>query len=995
MNFLGLGVSFGAKDDGLITALGGIETRLAGIQESLVGMNTMQGASAAAQEVVASAGAMESSVASAADAFNSFGKDATDSFLGIGDTASDVETDVGSGLFKTRHRLKLTGFGFISLGAIVAGLTAPIRAVTKLMGGLAQSFSPAAFDDGLKKLQEGMNLMNSMESELFSTGVSARQMGAQFGYTGDALDKFESQAASMAYNLDVGIETAARAIRGFEEAGDEMRAVGFKNASEVAKFSEASGVNVDTLRNTFMAMTRVAGMTGDQIKQVASSMLHMGRKTGDVTGAMEQLPDTMEMIAQQVALLPPEYQLAGKEAADFAVQTAALTVGLFKYSQTSDKARSSSQTIAKAILEAQSGFQDMFTGVSDELPGFMTELAVIGVDTTKVFELMKQGPQGFVQGMTDLVAGMDRTDPKKFTAKMELVRTRLKQALGDEAATELTNFFLKADKATVKAMASVTTATDSLAQFGKEAHKASFNLSDRMDRALQRVNTSLRRMARPATRAFIKNLNKDVRGLSKRMRIAGKEGGVLGDALGIISRADQLGGLAFLPKQLRSTAVLAGEASGALMKTWEAFKAGGGAIGLVRNGIALFATDMVLTRKAGESWEKSFNRTANKFADIYAPMIEDAGDFVEKWIGKFADINWDNIFSGDADPKSAMGKIQKAFNTIDWAGIWGNLKKGLSKLWTAIEPSVTRFLDFVGAELGAFWENYGGPIRTAFWAGIIGLFSVSALMPILWGALTALGSAIASALLPYVMAAFASVGAAILGALTAPVWAIVGIVAAVVAAAAAIWYAFGDEIKVFANDLWNSVTYVFEKIGGFFSDLFGDDVTQIFNDLANSISYVFDKVAEYADNLLGGAFGKVWDFFTGGGEGTNKVAEGMKEAVDAAKGLEGFGKLSQHEMDRPRRSQFSYVAADPRMEAARKKQLAGMSEELQAIHDPLWWSGSGGYRDMFNQHMMKLTAAVREQSRDTAPSSPGGKRRMKGGKTPDNTTVAPASAGSR
>ena len=71
MNFMGLGVSFGAKDDGLITALGGIETRLAGIQESLIGMNTLDGASAAAQGVVDSAGAMESGVAAAAEGFKS------------------------------------------------------------------------------------------------------------------------------------------------------------------------------------------------------------------------------------------------------------------------------------------------------------------------------------------------------------------------------------------------------------------------------------------------------------------------------------------------------------------------------------------------------------------------------------------------------------------------------------------------------------------------------------------------------------------------------------------------------------------------------------------------------------------------------------------------------------------------------------------------------------------------------------------------------------
>jgi hypothetical protein len=1022
MNFMGLGVSFGAKDDGLITALGGIETRLAGIQESLIGMNTLQGASAAAQGVVDSAGAMESGVAAAAEGFRSLGDDAVGSLLGIGDTAGDVETDVGSGLFKTRHRLKLTGFAFIDMKTLISGLAAPITGAIKLMGNLAKAFSPAAFDSGLKSLQEGVNLMNSMESELFSTGVSARQMGANFGYTGAALDKFESQAASMAYNLDVGIETAARAIRGFEEAGDEMRAAGFKNASEVAKFSEASGVNVDSLRNTFMAMTRVAGMTGEQIQQVASSLLDMGRKTGDVSGAMEQLPEVMKMIEQQVRLLPPGYALAGKEAADFTIQTAALAAGLFKFSQNSDEARESSMTIAKAILEAQSSFQDMFTGINSEIPGFLQDLAVIGVDTKTVFNLMKSGPQGFVQGITDMVAGMDRSKKNsvRFAADMELIRTRLKSALGDEAANKLVTFFLKADDATMQTMASVKNATGTLAEFGKEAHKASFNLSDRMDRALQRVNTSLRSLSRSKSNKFIKNLQKDSKNLANRMKIAGERGTFLGKVLGKISEADQIGGLTFIPESLRSTAVLAGEGTAALMKTWDAFKAGGGVIGVVRNGLAMFAADMALTTEAGESFGTAFNRTADKFAGIYAPMIEGAGDFVEEWVGKFAEMDFEAMLGSDVDPESAVGKIKAAFASIEWRDIWEKLKTGIKNLWAEIKPQVDEFLGFLSDEMAGFWKEHGGPVKDAFWIGIIGLFSVSALMPILWGALsalggtlmsmfagavmTALGSALSSiaswavlTLLPTITSAFISVGGAILGALTAPVWAIVGIMALVVAAAALVWYNFGDEISAFFSGMWKEVKLIFGQIGTFFSELFGEKVTNVFLALGTSISSLFGTITGLAKTLIGGPFGAVFDWITGGGDEENGIEDKLGETTKAAKGAaKELSKLDQHERDLGRRrTPFTTgVVVDPRTEAARQSQLAGMSEELQAIHDPMWWSGSGGYRDLFDRRMGQLIQVVTDQRPDDKkqPNIPGG--RIRGGKIPDNTRTTPAYGGS-
>jgi hypothetical protein len=109
-----------------------------------------------------------------------------------------------------------------------------------------------------------------------------------------------------------------------------------------------------------------------------------------------------------------------------------------------------------------------------------------------------------------------------------------------------------------------------------------------------------------------------------------------------------------------------------------------------------------------------------------------------------------------------------------------------------------------------------------------------------------------------------------------------------------------------------------------------------------------------------------------------------------------LSKLDQHERDLGRRrTPFTTgVVVDPRTEAARQSQLAGMSEELQAIHDPMWWSGSGGYRDLFDRRMGQLIQVVTDQRPDDKkqPNIPGG--RIRGGKIPDNTRTTPAYGGS-
>ena len=329
------------------------------------------------------------------------------------------------------------------------------------------------------------------------------------------------------------------------------------------------------------------------------------------------------------------------------------------------------------------------------------------------------------------------------------------------------------------------------------------------------------------------------------------------------------------------------------------------------------------------------------------------------------------------------------------------------------------FLGFLSSEMSKFWEAYGGPIKDAFWLGIIGLFSVAALMPILWGALTTMGSALMSffgglvmsalgsalssiaswavlTLLPTITSAFISVGGAILAALTAPVWAIIGIIAAVVATAAIIWYNFGDEISAFFSGMWREVKEIFGKIGTFFSELFGEKVTNVFLALGDSIGSLFDTIAGLAKTLIIGPFGKVFDFITGGGDDADDMTKGLDEATKAAEGLDtSFKNLNKHEQDSGRRrTPFQAgVVADPQLEAARKNQLAGMSEELQAIHNPMWWDGPGGYRDMFNQHMTRLTTAVKEQPGATAPTKPGKNITRAGRQPPGNTTVTPSRGG--
>ena len=55
----------------------------------------------------------------------------------------------------------------------------------------------------------------------------------------------------------------------------------------------------------------------------------------------------------------------------------------------------------------------------------------------------------------------------------------------------------------------------------------------------------------------------------------------------------------------------------------------------------------------------------------------------------------------------------------------------------------------------------------------------------------------------------------------------------------------------------------------------------------------------------------------------------------------------------------------PEADKSRSDMLSRMSEDLQAIHDPMWYSGSGGYRDVFLAKMNQLIAAQQSAAATT------------------------------
>jgi hypothetical protein len=615
----------------------------------------------------------------------------------------------------------MIGLGF-SFGAVDAGFTRVMGSITSAASKMTDSFA---------SMTGGINLTAGLEGEIVGTSKSVREMGANFGRTGKDLDKFTSKATSMSIGLNIGADQAALALRGWQEAGSELGALGFKSATELAKFTSAFGVNADTLRNSSLMMRNEFGLSDKEINRVVSSTVEMGQQTGDVAGALNELPQAMTRMRDQASLMGVEID-RGK-LVDFAAQTNALASGFMKIGQTSDDARAKSSEMATAFLAAERQFEGMFAGVQTEMPEFIKELAITTGTASSAFEIMEKGPAGFASGMAMMVAEAKKNGT--LTDKqLTFVGARMEKVLGDQASANLINFFRKADAETIKSMNTTEHATENLAKLGKEAFRTGRTMADSLEFAKDRMFTSFRALGKPAARKWLKQTQQAFGQFTNQLKGAVKDGGPMGQFISKLSEASSIGAQAFVPQAMRPITMVMdtfldqmGPTIDSLGKLGINFTSLGGIVSGVATTVGLFAADVALNKKATESWGDAIGLTAEKWSVSFVDSIRTAGMWVQNIATWIKDVNFGKIFDLDeAKPASAIGTalkaVREAFNEFDWAGnfeiIIGKSFQGFSAVFTTImaNPEVQRFVTWmhdllIDTVVGAFnavpWKAIG------------------------------------------------------------------------------------------------------------------------------------------------------------------------------------------------------------------------------------------------------------------------------------------------
>jgi len=855
LNFMGCGFSFGAKDSGLNAALGNVDTQFKQLNDSLSDFQHT------AAEGLAPAGGLFSGLGDELKEFEgvewsfddldlslpSDPKEQVDD-LSVAMGGMAAEAAVGGTKFGRMANSVLGGAGKITgalgwvgmaLGPIIAGFGQAAESA----GGMVDAVTglPRRAGDAIHRIaNEGVNLTNSLEAEAVSLGQTARQVGANMGYIGSDLNRFVQQSTSMAMGLNIGADEAARAIRAWDESAEVLGATGLRSAQDVARLTSALGINADVLRNSTLEL-RNLGASDEQINLVTSALTQMGRETGDVAGALNELPQVLQMLERRRALGDTPEQMAA-----FAADTAAAARGLFALTQDSDRARQMASELAGTVTESREAFQNMFAGTEDQLPQLVTELAVTRGEVNESFRLMQAGPGGLIEGMGQLVQST-RDSGGNVGRLMEFMRGRLQQVFGPEMTATLINFWGTMDSETVQAMGSIRNASVDLTQLARDAHTTGRTMDEVLERMRAGFQTAMRRISRADSRDFLRRTRDSLRDLRVAAGEAARSTGPLRDVMGLLSRSQQLGALALMPAELRGSAIAADELRGQIMPLVEAFTSWGGILDTVLGYISIFTTDVItewgrLSRSARQAGEEAIDpmvmlgRAIDNQAQRYASIFEEWIGDIEQWVVRaaeaFSNLNFDQLFEGPAageEDRGVMGAIRRVverLGEVDWAGIWANIRQGLEGLFEHIRPwletKMTQFREIIWNRIGEWWEGIDwnqvfsqiGDLAASLWEAVqpalevlgtmIGQWFRDHWLDVFMVSSTALSAAIVAALV-----AALTVGAALLVAPFVGLWAIV----------AEGWERWGDNVRevvgavaVWFQELWEPVAEEFLEL---------------------------------------------------------------------------------------------------------------------------------------------------------------------------------------
>lgn len=565
------------------------------------------------------------------------------------------------------------------------------------------------------------NLTTSYEAQLVAAEKTGYAQAAQMGYSTELMGKFSSAATNLGIALNTSTESAGKAVFAWDRGSDVLKTVGIDSKETALKVQEVFGVDSSKFVFTLQEMQKSLGMDDAAIKRLTDSTVAWGQQSGDVNKALGSMQGQVDHLQKRAHAFGKT--LEGGELADWAENANQAKQLMFALTGNADKAESAVNALNDQFLEQGRNMGKMFAGTSDDITDWQKHFAIAGADIGQQFDVMKQGPLGFIKGMSSMVKKAGGF-ANMTGDQMNFIKRQLEEALGPDVADQIFTVFSKGDNAVEDMIKNLPKATEDIGQLAKAAYKTGRTTADWLQLYKDQFTTTLRgsRMVEgmitkngktykgliPVAQKYLQDSKKGFKELSASLLKLSKDDGPLGQVAGKIMDIQILGAAGLLPESMRAYVPVLEE----LNKQFGPILMG---LGQMFPLLTALASPVVLVVAAFAGlvfWFMSAQKQGDKFSDTLTTMKGQAlgvfgliEDYLVKKFPQYA-TTIQTVFTG---LKMGIGLVMDA---VSLAGT------GLGLIFDFIESALngqTHFWADLGETINNIWRyEIVGPIKNYF-----------------------------------------------------------------------------------------------------------------------------------------------------------------------------------------------------------------------------------------------------------------------------------------
>jgi len=627
------------------------------------------------------------------------------------------------GLIKYARRAQS---GFSDLGAII-----------QLVGEQAARFT-----------SQSMNLTTSLEASRFNAAKSAKMAAASMALEAGPRRQMIKDVVRLNEAYKISTSVAISTTKAFARNEDAFKAWGL-SVDDAAKQGEAFGIDNEKLGSSISRLADLTKLklTDDAFKNLGTELGNLAARTTDYGGTMKDLPGLVD----RLALAQQNLQLSGEDVQAFAKGIIGLRGDISRIFDDPDIGKEFSESMTDALTGANKGMNRLLSGIENNIPGVVEQLAIAGFNVTDVFERMKKDPQTFTQELLKSIGKM-----KAGSKGYLFVRARLEEAFGEKTTAKLFEASARNAEKMEKAFGNTGVAMMTMSERARQGLPAFRTLQESLELMENQLETRLRG-AFAGGRDYVKSTGAAFKKFGDVMMDISKEGGLAGTMAKKLAEIHQIGAQALLPKALQPMAAVLGTIASRLapviarladmgvltLDLWSPLRA----VAAAGLGVAVMLKVNAMAIKKDIKWRKKHGIAINDEVAIMKEAKIRTVKAIKDYIFKFRDFAKDLLKGGGnmlSDIGDVMSDVWDVVVTV-WDDLWPRIKVRLQEAWVGIKqfasgifgafageaPASRSQMQVYGMRVGealktawkaavAFWKVNIGPIVADMWNGFTG-----------------------------------------------------------------------------------------------------------------------------------------------------------------------------------------------------------------------------------------------------------------------------------